>query len=138
MTEDNVRTGGSRELEIDEALRRITACTNDLTELSVDSSRNERLRQELAHDLLADACALAYAAAKARIDHFDADDVYLRREALEEAVTGFEEVVRDATRAIERLKQPPRPTTRPIAELASSESFRARVNRLPLCTAAIA
>jgi hypothetical protein len=144
MSRGNIRTDKGREAEIREILRRIVTCAADVASSSDAEPPDLRMRHELAQDLLADACALAYATAQARIERLEPDDVYLRHEAIEDAASGFGEVVRQVTRGLERLKlrplpaSPPLVAVAPITALAHAEARLDRVDRLAACTAAVA
>jgi hypothetical protein len=143
MTRGNVRNNKGREAEINGILSRIITCAADIAATSDTEPPDLRMRHELAQDLLADACALAYATAQARIERLEPDDIYLRHEAIQDAATGFGDVIRQVTRGLERLKIRPLPVTplvsiAPRADLAQAEALLDRVSRFAYCASAVA
>jgi hypothetical protein len=133
MSNSSFRTEDHWEINIGEILGRISGSAADAVALRDVGRRDERVRHELAADLLADACALVYATARVRIDRMDDNDVYLRREAMEEAVATFQETIDWAARGISRLRAGERSPLDPPSNLAHAESFRGRVELLPAC-----
>jgi hypothetical protein len=104
MSRGSTRVQADLEVGIREVLTRIIGSTTDVAGLGEISPRNERLRHELARDVLSDACVLASMTARARADVLDPADVSLRREALEDAIAAFEEVIEQSERQLERLR----------------------------------
>ena len=126
------------ELEIRRLLGFITSSVGDATALGGATGPDERLRHEHVQDLVVDACNLAYVVARARIAHLSPDDVYLRTEALDDAIAGMEEVIRETRRGIERL------STRTVAPVGSriTPSRNGQIgdltNRFSCCADAVA
>jgi hypothetical protein len=103
MSRGSARVQEDLEVGIREVLARIIGSTTDVADLGEVNPRNERLRHELAHDVLNDACVLASMTARARTETLDPTDVSLRREAREDAIAAFEEVIEQARRSLEWL-----------------------------------
>jgi hypothetical protein len=138
MSRGSARVLEDLEVGIREVVSRIMSSATDVAELGDVSSRNERLRHELARDVLADACVLASMTARARADRLDPDDVSLRREAREDAIAALEEVIEEATRNIDLLTVRDMTKAEPVQEDRRSEPVRRRVNWLAFSAAGVA
>jgi hypothetical protein len=138
MSRGSARVQEDLEVGIREVVARIMSSTTDVADLGNVSPRNERLRHELARDVLADACVLASMTARARAERLGPDDVSLRREAREEAVAALEEVIEEATRNIEWLTVRGAIDAEPVQELHRSEPVRGGVNWLAFSAAGVA
>jgi hypothetical protein len=137
MSRGSARVHEDLEVGIREVLNRIIGSTTDVADLGEVSPRNERLRHELARDVLTDACVLASMIAKARADVLDPGDVSLRREAREDAVAAFEEVIEQARRNLEWLTVREPAPVEPVHELRRATPVRG-VNWLTFNAAGVA
>ena len=130
MTRGSARVHEDIEVGIREVVTRIMSSTTDVADLGDVNPRNERLRHELARDVLNDACVLASMTTRARTDRLDPDDVSLRREAREDAIAAFEEVIEQASRNIEALTGREAARAAPVPELHRPEPVRRGANWL--------
>jgi radical SAM superfamily enzyme YgiQ (UPF0313 family) len=137
MSRGSARVHEDLEVGIREVLTRIIDSTTDVADLGEVSPRNERLRHELTRDVLIDACVLASMVAKARADMLDPTDVFLRREAREDAVAAFEEVIEQARRHVECLTVRAPAAIEPVQELRRPTPVRG-INWLTFNAAGVA
>jgi hypothetical protein len=138
MNRGSTRVPADLEVGIREVVERIMSSTTDVAELGGVSPRNERLRHELARDVLADACVLASMTARARAARLDPDDVSLRREAREDAVAALQEVIDEANRSIEWFMVGETSQVEPVQELRRFGPVRGGVNWLSFSAAGVA
>lgn len=138
MIRGSARVQQDLEVGIREVVGRIMSSTTDVADLGGVDPRNERLRHELARDVLADACVLASMTARARVERLDPGDVFLRREAREDAIAALEDLIEEAKRSIECFAA--RETTRaePVLELHRPEPVRGGTNWLAFSAVRVA